>query len=127
MEEVLRAKLLATAALTTIVQQRVDWNARPQGDDLPAVSLELISSLPQITMDGPAAWTRARVQIDVWARTHKSSRDIANIIATALHGFRDTLSAVRIRTFIISRRGDTDTDTTGTIHRASIDALVWYA
>lgn len=130
MEEALRAKLLGTVALKTLVDTRVDWGLRPQGSPLPGVAMFGVTGIPGMTMTGPSGWTRSRVQIDAWGRTYKSARDVADTIAGeggALVGFRGTVRDVRLRTFILGRRTGDDTDAQGPIFRQSIDVLVWHA
>ncbi|WP_311270493.1 DUF3168 domain-containing protein [Sphingobium sp. WCS2017Hpa-17] len=131
MEEALRAKLRATAALTALVGTRIDWGLRGTGAGLPAVRLFEISGGPRMNMSGGSAWTRCRVQIDCLGRTYKAARDIADILAKPptgiLSGMRETVSGVRLRTFIMNRRADTDEDAEGIVHRTSIDAMVWHA
>ncbi|VVT20318.1 conserved hypothetical protein [Sphingomonas aurantiaca] len=130
MEEALRAKLLETVALKALVDTRVDWGLRPQGSALPGVALFGVTGIPGMTMTGASGWTRSRVQIDVWGRTYKAARDVADTIAGeggALVGFRGTVREVRLRTFILGRRTGDDTDAQGPIFRQSIDVLVWHA
>lgn len=131
MEEALRGKLLATAALTALVDRRIDWGVRPTGADLPSVSLFEVTGVPRMTMSAPSGWTRSRVQIDAWGRTYKAARDVVDTIGApqvgALVGLRDTVSGVRLRTFIIGRRTDSDTDDHGPLYRTALDVLVWHA
>lgn len=129
MEEVLRAKLLGTAVVAAIVATRVDWGIRPQGASLPAIVLSIASGVPGMTMAGPDGWTRSRVQIEHWGRTYKAAKNLANLVggdAGVLTGWRATIDGHRIRTFIIGRLSDTDSDASGPLHRTSLDALVWF-
>lgn len=129
MEEALRARLLATAALTNLVDNRVDWAVRPQGKGLPAVALHLIDDRPQMNLSGSSGWSAARVQADCWGRSFKAARDVANIIcrpagAGGLLGLREKLGGIRFRIFVIDRSSDTDTDGQGAIHRTRVDLNV---
>ena len=68
--------------------------------------------------------------MEAWGRTYKDARDVADIIggrSGVLTGLRTTVGGIRLRTFIIGRRADTDTDTVGVIHRSTLDVLVWHA
>ncbi len=134
MEAALRAKLLATAALTSIVAQRIDWGLRSQGTILPGIALHKVSGLPFMNLAGPSGWARDLVQLDVWGRTFKASEDLADIIAGKpgvpglLAGFRDTVGGVRLRTFINGRRNDADSsDAAGPVFRSSVDLTVFHS
>lgn len=130
MEEALRAKLRANAALTALVGTRIDWGLRGTGAGLPAVRLFEISSVARMNLAGGSAWTRSRIQIDCLGRTYKAARNIADILAKPpagiLIGMRETVSDVRLRTFIMNRRADHDDDAEGVVHRTSIDVMVWH-
>ena len=128
MDEAFRDLLLEHAPIGAVVQRRVDWGVRPQGSPLPAIALHTISGLPQMNMSGDGGWSRDRIQIDCWGRTYKAAKDLAKIIAGRgglLVGYRGDHLGVRLRTFILGRRSDTDTDDQGVVHRTSIDALIW--
>lgn len=132
MEEALRAKLLATAALAALVAKRVDWGLRPQGGELPAVALHVISDIADLTMKGASHWNTARIQADCWGRTFKAARDVGRVVAApasagGLHGFRGVLSGIRFRIFVLDRDTGTDTDTVGIIHKSQIDLRVLYS
>lgn len=127
MEQELRTKLLATAALASLVGTRIDWGARPQGAALPAVVLHLIGSQPDLHMAGPGSWTETRVQADCWATTFKAARDVAATLVTALHGFRGDMGALRVRCRVLSRRADSDGSAETVLHRTMIDLRVWHA
>lgn len=132
MEEALRARLLATAALAAIVGKKIDWGARPQGDALPGLELNLISAIPTMNLAQPGTWRSDRVQADAWAKTHKAARDIADIIAATpanggLHGLRETISNIRFRIWVIDRDNERDSDSAGIVHRSRLDLRVWWA
>lgn len=130
MEEAFRALLLGTAALTTRVGQRIDWGVRSQGAPLPALTMFLVSGVPQMNLAGPSGWSRDRIQIDSWGRTFIAARDLADILGAPdgglLVGLRRDLPRLRLRTFVIGRRSDTDTDASGPVHRTSLDVMAWH-
>lgn len=129
MEEAFRTMLLETAPLAQLVGKRIDWGLRPQGDQLPGITLLRVSGGLTMHFAGPAGWRRDRVQVDVWGRTFKAARDIGDLLADdggLLVGLRRDLPGVRIRTFVVARRGGTDADAVGPVHRDSIDVMIWH-
>lgn len=135
MDEAIRDLLLGTAAITAIVARRVDWGVRPQGDALPSLTLERISGAAQMNMNAPSGWDVDRVQIDCWARTYKVAKDLSLILASPggpsepvglLVGYRGEHLGVRLRTFVVARRSNSDSDSKGPVHRTSIDVMVWH-
>lgn len=132
MEEAFRALLLGTAALKTRVGTRIDWGVRSQGSVLPAITLHSAGGGMQMNLAGPSGWSRERIQIDCWGRTFKAARDLADILAPRglpgglLVGFRGDLPGLRLRTLILNRRDDDDSDSEGPIHRTSLDVAAWH-
>lgn len=128
MEEALRDLLLQQPAIAAAVDRRVDWGVRPQGSPLPAITLVWVSGLPQVNFNGSAGWSRDRIQIECWGRTYKAAKDLALVLAGRdglLVAYRGDHLGVRMRTFILGRRSDTDTDNAGVVHRTSVDVDVW--
>lgn len=129
MEEAIRKLLLDTAAVTALVGKRVDWGVRSQGATLPAVTIHLITGSPQMHYSGPSGWSRDRLQFDCWGRTYKAARDVADTLADRgglLLRFRGDLPGLRLRTFVLARRSDDDSDEVGPVHRAMVDVLAWH-
>ena len=129
MEEALRDLLLSAAPITAAGERRVDWGVRSQGAAQPAITLHQISGNPTMLLAGPADWGRDRIQIDCLARTYKAARDLANAIGGRrglLTGYRGDHKGQRLRTFVIGKRSDTDSDSVGPVFRASIDVMVWH-
>lgn len=132
MEVELRAKLLAMAALTALVDRRIDWGVRAQGEALPAVELHQVGRRRLMNLAGPGAWSTGRVQVDCWGRTFKAACDVADIIAApvadgGLLGLRATLGNIRFRIFVLDRASGRETDSLGIVHRTRLDLNVWTA
>lgn len=126
MEEALRAKLLATAALTTLVANRIDWGMPPQGATGEQLALHLISDIPEMKLSGPSGWSDARVQCDCWGSTHSKAMKVGRALSAAVIGLRETIQGVRLRIFVIDRDGTSDL-VAGTVrHRTRIDLRVSY-
>jgi len=129
MEEALRDLLLAAAPIAAAVDRRVDWGVRSQGATLPAITLHQISGNPTMRLDGPSDWERDRIQIDCLGRTYKATRDLADAIGGRgglLVGYRGDHKGQRLRTFVVGKRSDTDSDSVGPVFRASVDVMIWH-
>lgn len=129
MEQALRALLLGTTGIADVVGGRIDWGVRPQGSALPAVVLSTPSGVPQMNLAGPSGWTRSRVRAECWGRSYLDAKRVADAIGGRggrLVGLRETAGSVRLRTLVIGRFSDADSDTTGTLHRTILDVLVWH-
>lgn len=129
MEEAIRGLMLGASAIESMLDHRVDWGLRQQGAPLPAITLHRISSVPQMNMAAASGWERTRIQVDCWGATYIAARDLATLIAGdggLLVGFRGDHMGVRLRTMIVGRRSEMDTDNKGPVHRTSVDAMVWH-
>lgn len=84
MEVELRACLKANAALTALVETRIDWDERPQGKPLPAITLQLITELGDRHMGGVQATQIDRVQMDVWGGTFASAKAVRDAAVAVL-------------------------------------------
>lgn len=103
MEADLRTALLAATSLTDLAKRRIDWNARPQGTGLPAITLHRITSGRTYTQAGRVGLETPTVQMDCWA---------ANIVGAlalrdALIAVLDTLTTAPFEgAFIVAERHD---------------------
>ena len=130
MEEAIRSLLMAKTAISAVVGTRIDWGVRPQGSALPAIIINGISGVPQIPLMMIAGmWTKSRIQIECWARTALVCRNLADAIGGPFGlftGYRGDHCKTRLRTFIVDRRSDQDSDAQGALHRTMLDAMVWH-
>lgn len=129
MEEWLRAQMLATAGISDIAGNRVDWELRPQGDDAPAIVLHLISAVPELKMTGNPTWSDARVQVDCWAKTPGAAVRLRRAVVALSQGLRDVAAGKKYRVFVIDADSKVEAQkgeaSIGAIdHRASVDLRV---
>ena len=87
MEEELRALLLATAGVTAICGQRIEWGAPTQGTDLPAIVLNVASGFEGIHMNGAGPF-EGRVQVDCYGLTFGSAKTLSRAVVAALNFYR---------------------------------------
>jgi hypothetical protein len=126
MEEALRAHLLANAAVAALVGTRITWLQRPQGSALPAITLQGVSTRRDHTLEGRDGLVGRLVQIDVWATTYATMKDIQRALISALDGpFADPIHVALVEnereTLEAAAAGGTD------LFRASVDVRAWFS
>jgi hypothetical protein len=129
MEAELRTFLLANAALTALIGQRVTWVRRPQASGLPALTLQIVGGSPDYTMAGRVDLVGRLVQMDIWAATYESMKAVERALIVAL----DVLNTAPFQAaFIESQRETSEAqvgpDATGSTDyfRSSSDVRVWH-
>jgi hypothetical protein len=128
MEEALASYLLANAALADLVEDRVNWNARPQASASPSVVLTRIGGTRGYTLAGPSALVDSLVQMDAWGKTFASAVGVSRAVETALSGVAATVGGVRLQgSFIQSERQSYEQGLGGEwFHRVSLDFIIWH-
>lgn len=86
MEQALSTYLRATASITTLVGESIDWGLRPQASGLPALGLILVSRVPIDSDEGQSTLRESRVQADCWATTMTGAKALATALKAALAG-----------------------------------------
>lgn len=125
MEAALIARLLATAGVTALVGQRINWKRRPQGSSLPAVVLHVISRIPDVTHGGRSGLLVSRVQADCIGSTFGSAKAVARAIEDAITVQTFTQGAVRFDAILLdAERDDTFDEPPETLFRTSLDLMV---
>ena len=87
MEEEFRNLLLATATITDIVGQRVEWVEHLQGTGFPAIVLNMASGFESVHMNGKGPF-EGRVQVDCYGMTYTAAKTASRAVIEALHAFR---------------------------------------
>lgn len=88
MEEELRAILLATAGVTTLCGNRIDFGANAQGAAYPRIVMFTIGNDVGSTMQGPDSIEFGRVQIDIYAETYAQAKQLSRAVKTTLNHYR---------------------------------------
>jgi hypothetical protein len=124
MQGSLRARLVAAA---TAAGARVYWVERPQGSDLPSITLQTISGDRPQTYDGFQGWRETRVQADAWGTSYGEATGIREALIAAA-AVLETVNGVRFdRTEFENERDGLEQLETGPVYRAGIDLLVRHA
>ncbi|WP_065328178.1 tail completion protein gp17 [Tritonibacter mobilis] len=84
----LRAILRASAPVAALCANRVDWGARPQGDDYPAIALHQVGGTQGHTLQGTDGLFQGRVQVDCYALHYSEARTLAQAVKLTLDGYR---------------------------------------
>jgi hypothetical protein len=128
MEEELVQYLLNDATLAGLVDDRINWNKRPQGSLTPSVTMQVISDIRDYAISTETFLHNSRVQIDCWCDTYIQSLNVSRAVVQALSGLKEDLSGVEIQgAFLIDQRQSyDDSDATARYHRVSLDFNIWY-
>jgi len=125
----LTAAALAFAPLKSLVDRRISWRLRVQGEGLPALVLTLVSSPEGYTMRQRMGFTGHLIQFDAWAENGED----ADALETVIRAFADTLTAAPFAGAFIenARDGLADDEApqpTGAteLSRTSIDVRIWH-
>lgn len=129
MEGVITAALLATTALTDLVQQRVSWGRLPERKKLPCVVAHRIPVSGRLyTFKGRSPTTQWLVQFDCWAESDKDACAVRDALIEALDGQNEA----PLQAFVERDHSSWDdaeapgAQRTTDIFRASVDARVWH-
>lgn len=91
---------LLAVVLNTIVA-RVAPQLLDEESKLPAITYEVIDSIPDKTMDGPTGKKESRIEVDVWALSYSVARQLSAEVAEKVDGLSDTCSEGAKHTFYI--------------------------
>lgn len=123
----LLARLDAASAVTAIAGQRTHWLVRPQGTQLPAVVLQIISGDRSQHLGGFDDMRTARVQAACLADKHSTSRDLADAVIAALVPAGEIDGCKFWRGSAEEPRDLGNATDTGFVHRAVVDLIIRYA
>ena len=124
MHTALTARLLDDAAVAAIAGNDVHWVTRPQGSDLPAVTLSVVAGSRDVHLKGYSGLRSTDVQADCWAASFAEAKALveAVIAATAAPG---VFGGIKFGRTVAGEPRDLGDDATGAfIHRQSVDLTV---
>lgn len=127
-EKALTALLSANAPLITLVGDRIYPHALPQGCALPALVVELVTDVPQLTIDPTAGFNlnRARMQVTVLASSYPDQKNVLAAVVAACNYQRGVLASVRVNSIVRAVTGPDMTDDDRTVFHQSVDFFVTY-
>jgi hypothetical protein len=127
-EEDLRSRLIAEAAVLALVGTRVSWVDRPQGSALPAITLQMISPGRIYTHGGANDLADSRVQIDCWGDSYGAARGVARAVLAAMEAGVTQGNTDFARAFLDGERDMPAEDLAGgvKVFRTSMDFIIWH-
>lgn len=85
-EQGLVAELLADSGVSAVVGTKVHPGAIPQGQSLPAIVYNRISTPRDVALGGPVNVVGIRFRIDCWHTSYASVKALAAAVRSALNG-----------------------------------------
>lgn len=86
MDEALQALLIADSSVNARIAGRAFWGVAPQGQDLPALVLRVISGRDDPHLEGTDGLWRYRVQIDCYGLDRPAARLLSRDVIALLNG-----------------------------------------
>lgn len=126
MESELRARLLADGTIAGLVGTRVDWNTRPQGKPLPAITLMTPSDTRDQHMEGFQVTRDPLVQIDVWTLKMADRETLREAVIAALAPAATVGSVSFLRAQDVSHADMSEMTEEGTVRRSRIQLRAWH-
>ncbi|MEC9433874.1 MAG: DUF3168 domain-containing protein [Pseudomonadota bacterium] len=125
----LQAVLLAASPVAALVGTRVYPNVRPQGTELPALVLTVISGGREYHFGGVSALATRRVQADAYGATAAGAMALSDAVEAALSGLRAVQGGTEFQgVFLEAERGrfEPAQEEGSRAHRVSLDFIVKY-
>lgn len=128
MEEALAALLLGNPAVAATAGDRVNWGARPDDAELPAITLHRIAGRRDRTLARRTGLVASKVQIDCWGRAFRDAKLLARAVISALPQPRTVVGNTTLQGVFIESESDTvdQTDPDAPLFRTRIDISVWH-
>jgi hypothetical protein len=124
MQSDLRTRLLADATISGLVGTRVDWDARPQGKSLPAITIAKTENHDQ-HMGGPQVTRGPIIQVDCWASKPIDAHTLGEAVIAALQPQADVGSTRFLGAFLTDTSMSESTDN-GMVYRVMVRGTLWH-
>jgi hypothetical protein len=86
-EAALRALMIANTDVLAIVSTRIYPNLAPQNATFPLIIFQRIASVHDSYMLSASGFVSVNIQVDAYAETYSESKELADAIRVALHGY----------------------------------------
>jgi len=126
-EAAIRALLIAHAPLIAQVPAtRILPGLIPLGTVLPAIAYNLISGVPQKSIDMSTQIVRARIQVSVQTKTYPQQKQIIELIKAACDAKQGTIAGYHIDSVMADIDGPDLRDDDAGIYMQTVDFIVKY-
>ena len=135
-EDGLHQLMAADAGVTAIAGDRIypvnlpETMLNPDTTVPAAATYQVITQVPDYTLDGPDGMVLARIQIDTWATTYAAAKALARALRVVLDGFAGPLpddAATEVQNIWRENAARDDFDRNARLYRVSADYRVIYA
>ena len=126
-EEVIYELVTSNAQINTQINGRMYPGILPQGDDVPAIVYNRISTERQPIMQGPAAYATARIQLDLYTESYEQTKILANRVRHLLDYYDGRVGGTWVKAVLIedeSHSVEEDPETEQRLFRATLDFVV---
>ncbi|MFZ5762836.1 MAG: DUF3168 domain-containing protein [Thermodesulfobacteriota bacterium] len=72
------------SVLAATVSGRCYPMVAPDNTDRPYITFQVVSNVPEVSLDGPSGQSRRLVQVDVWGESYASAKGIEQQVAAAM-------------------------------------------
>jgi len=124
LEEAIYTELTTFAAVTAIASTRGYPELIPETAAMPAWAYQTISANREPIHSGSSDLTEQVIQITCQAASYASAKALAGAIRARLHGFKGTLSGVKVHRIVVDNDQDGLADEDGATVR--LDVSVFY-
>ena len=104
-EEILHARLIASAPVTAIVGQRIYPMTLPQGFTPPAITYFLATGVLGLTMGIALPTDEPHLQFSCWAKSYGQAKQLAAAVRAALNGYVDLTTNPQVNAVVARSNG----------------------
>jgi hypothetical protein len=124
MQAQLRSRLMADGTIAGLVGTRVDWDVRPQGKALPAITIAGVTFHDQHS-GGPQATKRTILQVDCWALKPIDAHTLGDAVVAELQPPLEVGDTKFLGAFLTTSSSSEDT-ADGLVYRVMVRGDIWH-
>lgn len=125
LEKSVRTRLLAHTGVANIISRRAWYSYLEIDAEMPTVTIQEISAVPEGVMGDDAGIVDGRVQVDSYAETRDAAKALGEQVRDALQRWRGS-AAGSVLTFVGMNSGGVRFEPEGRIWRHRQDFSVWF-